>query len=138
MNQASNKAIVKNELNMDNFYMMKYPIIEAIEKSDLSRSDKSKLRDSIIELERLKVILKGYDRKKKYLSFEPKTNINGSTQIMRVTNSNGDNLGRIKWYGPYRGYTFDDYQSIFDTGCLFEIITKINSMNDAHIKGKKS
>lgn len=117
---------------------MNMTLIEIINDTDLPPSKKKQLIDAIEELERLKVILKGYDRKKKYLSFEPKTNINGSTQIMRVTNSNGDNLGRIRWYGPYRGYTFDDYQSIFDTGCLFELITKINTMNDSHIKGKKS
>ena len=42
-----NEAFIKDELNMDDFYKMKYPIIEAIDKSDMSRSDKSKLKESV-------------------------------------------------------------------------------------------
>jgi hypothetical protein len=123
-------------------------LIEIINDTDLPPSKKKQLIDAIEELERLKVILKGYDREKKYLSFPEAYNPltheplhKGTTKMLWVKNQKNHFLGQIQWHGPYRGYGYvvetEIGAIIFDSGCLFEIISKINSMNNEHRVGKK-
>jgi hypothetical protein len=123
-------------------------LIEIINDTDLPPSKKKQLVDAINELERLKVILKGYDREKKYLSFPEAINPltqeplhKGTTIMLWVKNQQFHYLGKIRWHGPYRGYAYvyetELGEIIFDSGCLFEIISRINSMNHEYRVGKK-
>lgn len=51
------------------------------------------------------------------------TSKSGKTFIIPVqSKSRRDLLGIIKWYGPWRQYTFEpEYATIFSRGCLQEI-----------------
>ncbi len=127
--KSPNEVVIKDELNRNNFYMMKYPIIESILKSDMSRSDKGKLKEAVIELERLKTTLKGFERKDKYLKFIEDKSKNLKTRVFDVYNIFGENLGHIRWDFVYQSYSYHA-GGVFDPGCLFEAIVKLNELNE--------
>lgn len=60
---------------------------------------------------------------KSYLVFnEVQKHPDHKTQTWNVASVHGTYLGCIKWYSPWRKYTFQpDNQTVFDTACLREI-----------------
>lgn len=53
------------------------------------------------------------------------------TKIIGVSNNAGVSLGLIKFWGPWRQYTFQpDIETVFNVECMKEIIEKIDSMNE--------
>jgi hypothetical protein len=67
--------------------------------------------------------------KYKYIHFKkivdkPKTSIWSC-----LNNKSGAELGRIKWYAPWRKYCyFPTVQAVYDTGCLKDIIDFISQL----------
>ena len=52
----------------------------------------------------------------------------GKTRIFRVDSKRGDNLGEIRWYGPWRQYVFmPESGTIWSAGCLADVITALNN-----------
>lgn len=53
----------------------------------------------------------------------------GKTLTIGVGNNRGEKLGFIKWKGSFRKYAFEPLAgTIYDTGCLNEIIKEINNL----------
>jgi hypothetical protein len=54
----------------------------------------------------------------------------GKTKIFDVrSKSSGDQLGTIKWYGPWRQYTFHPiHATVFNIDCLSVIVTFIQGL----------
>lgn len=56
----------------------------------------------------------------------------GTTKTHRLSvksKSQGDTLGVIKWYGPWRGYCFyPSYGTIFSVGCLIDLVSYIEKL----------
>lgn len=52
------------------------------------------------------------------------------TKVIGVCSRKGSNsLGIIKWYGPWRQYAFfPEGETIFNVGCLNDIITHIREL----------
>lgn len=64
-----------------------------------------------------------------YLKFVDNPSESGKTVISQVNNLNGEPLGVISWYGPWRRYCFFPRNDcIFDYACLTEINLKINRL----------
>jgi len=65
----------------------------------------------------------------KYLEFQlleqkPKTKVIGV-----YSKKSGDRLGRIKWFGRWRQYTFfPEFETVFNIECLNDIITYIRGL----------
>ncbi len=75
-----------------------------------------------------------------YLHFEkvadkPKTSVWSCR-----TNRNNDELGTIKWYGPWRQYCyFPTVQAVYNTGCLNDINDFISQLkNERDEKSKET
>lgn len=46
----------------------------------------------------------------------------GKTKVWSVTNTRGQELGKIAWAGSFRKYAFAPlYQAVYDSGCLREL-----------------
>jgi len=123
--KASTVDIVRNNATLKQW----------VNDSNLSEHQKLVINEAIGKLTHNEIKLKGLEREKKYLVFKEDTSVQGKTKLIDVLNIYGENLGFIKWYGPYRGYAYHA-GGIFDAGCLFEAISKINEMNDEHRKKK--
>lgn len=56
----------------------------------------------------------------------------GKTSRFRVANKISDStLAWIKWYGPFRKYSFyPEPDIVFDAACLQDILTFINNLED--------
>lgn len=69
---------------------------------------------------------------------EQPTPVERKTAIYEVRENVGDALlGHIKWYGPWRGFCwFPACGTVFDAGCLSQIIEWIKTLNTQH-KEKK-
>ncbi|MHA1470841.1 MAG: hypothetical protein ACTSSP_09815 [Candidatus Asgardarchaeia archaeon] len=77
--------------------------------------------------------------KNEYINFveiekKPKTKVYSCK-----SNSNGDELGRVQWYAPWRQYVFSPILKIvmadvvvFNKGCLDDIGDFIGQLNVAH------
>jgi hypothetical protein len=51
------------------------------------------------------------------------TTPSGKTQIFQVVNKRSNEpIGQVRWYGPWRQYTFQpEYETVFSAGCLADI-----------------
>lgn len=60
----------------------------------------------------------------------------GKTKIFRVENNeHGFNLGTIKWYGPFRQYSFFPADNcVFEKTCLQDITNFIKELMEARKK----
>ena len=112
---------------------MNMTLIDIINDTDLPPSKKQQLTDAINELEALKALFKGYNRKDKYLKFIEDTSKNLKTRIFDVYNIFGENLGHIRWDFVYQSYSYHA-GGVFDPGCLFEAIVKMNELNEERRK----
>ena len=67
-----------------------------------------------------------------YMDFVRQPSLEKKTRIYCVYTKRGDILGFIKWYGPWRQYTFHpSADTIFNKGCLFDIESfLVRLMND--------
>lgn len=55
-----------------------------------------------------------------------------------VSRSSGDVLGIVKWYGPWRRYSFlPSDKTLFDEICLTDIIEKLKGETERFWKQKK-
>ncbi len=72
-----------------------------------------------------------------YLSFI-ETPTTGKTQAWQVCNKrHGDQLGIIKWHGPWRQYCyFPTVQAVYSVGCLQDINNFIKAEMQKRRKGK--
>jgi hypothetical protein len=54
----------------------------------------------------------------------------GKTKVYKiVTKDGGAQIGLIKWYSPWRKYSFFPHQNtVFETDCLQDIISFINKL----------
>lgn len=68
------------------------------------------------------------------LSFNESHMVTGKTKLWNIVNKRGEYLGRIKWYGAFRGYCFytDSQETIYDHKCLLEVWTFITNANREH------
>lgn len=78
----------------------------------------------------------------KYMTFQ-RTESRGSTLVYHVKNLHGNFLlGVIKWYPPFRKYSFFPEEGmVFDARCLNEIVKVITDLNEFHaaeLKFRKS
>ena len=44
-------------------------------------------------------------------------------------------LGTVRWYAPWRRYSFQTTESIFDDGCLQEIVDFVKKVTAEHKEG---
>lgn len=65
-----------------------------------------------------------------YLKFAEELSPSGKTKVVWVGSiSSGDPLGVIKWYGPWRQYTFfPEVGTTFNKGCMESIIEVIDEL----------
>jgi hypothetical protein len=69
-----------------------------------------------------------------YIKFtESGTSPSGKTKRWTVESvAGGPVLGTVRWYAPWRKYTFQTTESIFDSTCLQEITDFIESETEKH------
>ena len=67
---------------------------------------------------------------KSYIKFE-NLRPTGKTRITRIsTVEDGYTLGVIKFFGPWRQYTFQPYENtVLNSDCMMEITAKLDEMN---------
>jgi hypothetical protein len=72
----------------------------------------------------------------KYMVFKELPSYARKTKIIQViSKSSGISLGEIKWYGPWRQYCFyPGIYTIFNNGCMTDIIKKIDELMQARKK----
>ena len=61
------------------------------------------------------------------------------TVIIHVYNTSDQFLGDIRWYGPWRQYTYNVYseaQLTFNNGCLQDITDVLTGLNKEHRQKK--
>ena len=60
----------------------------------------------------------------------------GKTTIWSIRNiKSGEELGKVKWYGPWRQYCFFLSQpSVYSAGCLEDIVSFIRTLMDERKK----
>ena len=69
----------------------------------------------------------------------PKFPKKSKTNIWRVQNKSGEQLGSVSWYSPWRRYTFKPYAGgIFDALCLHAIATFCSQQTDEQKKTWKT
>lgn len=57
----------------------------------------------------------------------------GKTLRYEVTSKDGNILGRISWYSPWRRYVINTiFNAIFDSTCLKEISEFLDKLNKEH------
>ena len=68
----------------------------------------------------------------KYIHFEEVDSTGKKTSVWQcVNNKSFDQLGRIKWYGPWRQYcVYTDGYVIFNKGCMEDINYFITQLMD--------
>jgi hypothetical protein len=73
-------------------------------------------------------------RPTEYLRFEQVPNPGKKTAKWNVISQrNGDTLGRIEWYGPWRQYAFRPAEgTIYNYECLFDLQDRIATCNRWH------
>ena len=65
----------------------------------------------------------------------------GKTKVFSVDDKDGNQLGIIAWYAPWRKYVFGTLKSVeavFDIKCLGEITNKIDSLMNERKKINKN
>ena len=66
-----------------------------------------------------------------YLSFI-KMKDNPKTSVWSCQTRGGDELGQVKWYGPWRSYCyFPTQQAVYSDGCLKDIADFIKQLKGA-------
>lgn len=77
--------------------------------------------------------------KYKYISFE-RLQSKGKTSVWGCkSNSSGDILGLVKWYGAWRQYCFfPSPVTVFNTACLTDIQDFIKQLMDERKESKKN
>jgi hypothetical protein len=72
-----------------------------------------------------------------YLYFEETWPSDKKTAIIYVrSKSSSDVLGEIRWYGPWRQYTFwPSGETIFNKGCMLDILGVIDNLMEARRSG---
>ena len=61
------------------------------------------------------------------------TSPSGKTKRWTVESvAGGPALGTVRWYAPWRKYTFQSTESVFDSGCLQEITDFVKSETEKH------
>lgn len=51
------------------------------------------------------------------------------TDTWSILSNDGDILGSVRWYGPWRQYVFCPVNAIFNAGCLKDIVAFLNRVN---------
>lgn len=74
-----------------------------------------------------------------YLSFEEDDHYEGKTKRIVVVSKHHLNiLGEIKWYGPWRQYTFfPEEATVWNTQCLEDIQDEIKRLMDERKQAKR-
>lgn len=68
-----------------------------------------------------------------YLQFEERRSESGKTNVLAVRDRAGGELGLIRWYGPWRKYTFEPQaDTVFDAACLREIADRCELYTKLH------
>ena len=79
---------------------------------------------------------------KKYIDFmdHDPGNTNFKTRLWHVVTLNhGFPIGKIKWYGPWRGYAFfPNSTTVFDKNCLQQIADFLSEKTSDHYKNLKN
>ena len=73
----------------------------------------------------------------KYLTFEGPYDLpNGKTKIWHVlTKDTSSKLGQVRWYAPWRRYTFwPNANCVFEQDCLRDIADFVQKKTEAHRK----
>ncbi len=69
----------------------------------------------------------------KYLTAEPMNSQGRKTEVWRVLGEDGVPIGQVKWYGPWRQYTFHPASdTVFHRGCLEDIAAFLKDLNEDH------
>lgn len=65
-----------------------------------------------------------------YLRFDRVESFNGKTKKFSVVGQTSQTvLGEIRWFAPWRRYAFAPANGcLFDAGCMFEIVAKIEHL----------
>ena len=65
-----------------------------------------------------------------YITFEDGGNSpSGKTRIVNVCGAGGMALGKVRWYGPWRGYCFfPTHGTVWSAGCLREVEGEIDRL----------
>lgn len=67
--------------------------------------------------------------KEEYVRFREVPNVGGKTKVFQVEGTRGVCLGGIKWYSPWRRYTFQpDRCVVLDKTCLAVIAVKLEEL----------
>lgn len=73
-----------------------------------------------------------------YLKFTQNHSYTGRTKLFVVENLDGHRLGEIRWWTPWRRYTFQPANwTTFDVGCLLEITEFIKQLMEERKDGKQ-
>lgn len=73
-----------------------------------------------------------------YLTFTQIPKPTRKTLVFAVMNTKGQQLGQIMYHPHWRRYVFEPWhQPIFDSGCLVEIITKIDTLMQDRLDAKR-
>lgn len=68
-----------------------------------------------------------------YLQFEEIGRSESGTIVIAVRDRAGGELGLIRWYGPWRKYTFEPRaDTVFDAACLREIADRCELYTERH------
>jgi hypothetical protein len=71
----------------------------------------------------------------KYLNFwHSRPSDSGKTDLWFIQSKSGDELGEIRWHGPWRKYVFRTINSyaLFDGNCLRDIVDFCESRTEEH------
>jgi hypothetical protein len=64
----------------------------------------------------------------KWIDFEEGMSA-GKTKIFKIVTKEGAQIGLIKWYSPWRKYSFFPHpNTVYETQCLSDIIAFINKL----------
>jgi hypothetical protein len=48
-----------------------------------------------------------------------------------ISNNGGYELGRVKWYGPWRQYSFFPVAgTVFNSGCLYDVVDFLRQLKE--------
>lgn len=79
-----------------------------------------------------------YEFKGKWIHIRPNATTN-KTGLWRIYADSGEIIGEIKWYGPFRKYSFFPYpQTVYEQDCLKEITNFIVFLMEARKQLKKA
>jgi hypothetical protein len=62
----------------------------------------------------------------------------GKTKKYLITTLDGNTLGAVSWYAPWRRYAFHScgYVATFDSNCLQDIVNFLDKLNAEHKEAK--